>query len=195
MPYELSRESVKCEPNFCDAVLQTYVRLTEHSHSHQLGSHQASHALYLSEKEKVLSQRLYITTRMLDAYITSSLGLPRNFRAVEASVETTAAPYVHDNAMLAVASANIELLEIMSNAREKMYFADTLSRVEGRSVIALDQLDQLSKTLDQWASRYNVSGPTSDNSFSDCTKSVPPQQGTKSHVQICLHHKAGHPYF
>jgi hypothetical protein len=74
--------------------------------------------------------------------------------------------------MLAVASANIELLEIMSNAREKMYFADTLSRVEGRSVIALDQLDQLSKTLDQWASRYNVSGQTSDNGFSDCTKSV-----------------------
>jgi hypothetical protein len=97
--------------------------------------------------------------------------------------------------MLAVASANIELLEIMSNAREKMYFADTLSRVEGRSVIALDQLDQLSKTLDQWASRYNVSGPTSDNGFSGCTKSVPSQQGTKSHVQICLHHQAGHPYF
>lgn len=120
----------------------------------------------------MLSQQLYITTRILDSYITSSLALPRNFRAVEASAEFTAAPYVDDNAMLAVASANIELLEIMSNAREEMYFTGTLSRVEGLSVIALDQLDELHKTLDQWASRYNVSGQTSDNGFSDCTKSV-----------------------
>lgn len=120
----------------------------------------------------MLSQQLYITTRMLDSYITSSLALPRNFRAVEASAEITAAPYVHDNAMLAAASANIELLEIMSKAREEMYFTGTLSRVEGLSVIALDQLDELHKTLGQWASRYNVSGQTSDNGFLDCTKSV-----------------------
>ena len=116
---------------------------------------------------------------MLDAYITSSLGLPRNFRAVEAPTKFTAAPYINDNTMLAVSSANIELLEIMSNAREKMYFTGTLSRVEGLSVVALDQLDELSKTLDQWASKYNVSGQTSDSGLSNCTKSVQFQQGTK----------------
>lgn len=142
-----------------------------------------------------MSQRLYITTRTLDAYITSSLGLPQNFHAVEAPTEFTAAPYVDDNTMLAVASANIELLEIMSNAREKMYFTGTLSQVEGSSVIALDQLDELSRTLDQWAARYNVSGQTSDSGLSNCSKSVQFQQGTNSLVRVRLHHQTEHPYF
>jgi hypothetical protein len=179
---------------FCDAVSQTYAQLTKCPYSHQLGSHQASKALYLSEKEKVLSQRLYITTRMLDAYITSSLGLPRNFRAVEAPAKFTAAPYINGNIMLAVSSANIELLEIMSDAREKMYFTGALSRMEGLSVVALDQLDELSKTLDQWASRYNVSGQTSHSSLSNCTKLVQFQQGTNSLDRVRLHHETEHPY-
>ena len=144
--------------------------LTKCSRSHQLGSHQASKTLYLSDKEKVLSQRLYITTRMLDAYITSSLGLPRNFRAVEAPADFTAAPYVSDNVMLAVASANIELLEIMSNAREKMYFAGTLTQEKGSTVIALNQLDELSKALDQWVTRCDVPGQTSGSGSSSGTK-------------------------
>ena len=194
MPHELPRKSVEREPKVCDAVFQTYFRLTKHSHSHQLGSHQASKTVYLSDKAKVLSERLYITIRMLDAYITSSLGLPQSFRAVETSAGFTAAPYVHDNAMLAVAGANIELLETMNHAREKMYFAGTLSRVEDRNQIALDQLDELSRTLDQWASRYNVSGQTSDSGFSDCTKSVQSRQGTTSLVHVRLHHQAGLPY-
>ena len=182
---------------FCDAVSQTYAQLTKCPNSHQLGSHQASKALYLSEKEKVLSQRLYITTRMLDAYITSSLGLPRNFRAVEAPAGFTAAPYINDNMMLAASSANMELLEITSKMREKMYFTGTLSRAEGLSVIALDpnQLEELSRTLDQWASRYNVPGQISDSGFSNCTKSVQSRQGTSSLVHVRLHHQTGQPYF
>lgn len=164
----------------CNAVFQIYSRLTKRSHSHQLGYHQASNTLHLSEKEKVLSQRLYITTRMLDAYITSSLGLPRNFRAVEAAPDFTNAAYINDNAMLAVASANVELLEIMSNARERMFFTDTVSQVEGLGVIALGQLDELSETLDQWASRYNVLRWTPDAGFPDCDKLVQFRESSQS---------------
>jgi hypothetical protein len=147
-----------------------YIRLTESFHSHQLGSHQASKTPHLSEKEKVLSQRLYATTRMLDAYITGSLGLPRNYRAVESAPNLIAAAYINDNTMLAVASANVELLDIMSNARERMFFTDTTSQVEGLSVISLGQLDELSETLDQWASRYNVLRRIPDTGLPDCTK-------------------------
>lgn len=142
-----------------------------------------------------MSQRLYITTRMLDAYITSSLGLPRNFRAFEAPGGFTAAPYVDDNIMFAVASANMELLEIMSKAREQMYFTGTLSQKGGSSVVALDQLDELSKTLDQWTSKHNVPRQTSDSGFSDCTKSVHSWQGKKSLIHIRLQHNTGHPSF
>jgi hypothetical protein len=109
---------------------------------------------------------------MLDAYITGSLGLPRNFREVDSALDLTAAAYINDNAMLAVASANVELLEVMSNARERMFFTDTASQVEGLSVIALGQWDELSKTLDQWASRYDVLQRAPDVGFSDCTKLV-----------------------
>jgi hypothetical protein len=137
-----------------------------------LGLHQAAKSVHLSEKGKVLSQQLYITTRTFDAYITSSLGLPRNFRAIEAPGHLTEAPYINDNAMLAVASANVELLDIMSNAREKMFFTDAAAQVGGPAIIALDQLEELSKALDQWASRYNVSRRTFDVGFPDSTKSV-----------------------
>jgi hypothetical protein len=141
-------------------------------HSHQLGLHQAAKSLYLSEKEKVLSQRLYITTRTFDAYITSSLGLPPNFHAVDAPGHFTEAPYISDKRMLAVASANVELLEIMSNTRERMFFTDAVARKGGSAIIALDQLEELSKTLDQWASRYDVSRQASDAGIPDRTKSV-----------------------
>jgi hypothetical protein len=107
---------------------------------------------------------------MLDAYITGSLGLPRNYRAVESAPNLIAAAYINDNTMLAVASANVELLDIMSNARERMFFTDTTSQVEGLSVISLGQLDELSETLDQWASRYNVLRRIPDTGLPDCTK-------------------------
>jgi len=120
----------------------------------------------------VLSQRLYITTRTFDAYITSSLGLPRNFRAIETPGHFAEAHYISDKTMLAVASANVELLEILSNMREKMFFTDAVARKGGSAIIALDQLEELSKTLDEWAFKYNVSARTSDAGFADFTKSV-----------------------
>jgi len=98
--------------------------------------------------------------------------LPRNFRAVEAPGKISEAPYINDNAMLAAASANVELLEIMSNAREKMFFTDAVARVGDSATIALDQLEELSNALDQWASRYNVFRRTSDAGIPSHSKSV-----------------------
>ena len=162
-------------------------------HSHQLGLHQTAESTYLSDKEKILSQRLYDTTRAFDAYITSSLGLPPNFRAVEASCKLTKAPYLNDNATLEVASANVELLEVMSSAREKMFFSDAAAQVKGSNIIALEQLDNLSKTFDQWASKHAVSRQTPVDGNPNCTKSVQFQKP----ALICLHSltslEIGHP--
>lgn len=55
---------------------------------------------------------------------------------VEAPADFTTAPYVSDNVMLMVATANLELLEIMSKAREKMYLASTLTQEKGPTVVA-----------------------------------------------------------
>lgn len=47
-------------------------------HKHQLGLHEAAKPVWLSAKQRVVSQRVYITLRAFDAYITSALGLPRS---------------------------------------------------------------------------------------------------------------------
>lgn len=67
----------------------------------------------------MIRTRVYTTLRIFDAYVTSSLGLPRSLRAIEPSEHTAMAPHIDDYEMLTAADANAELLEILGTAVER----------------------------------------------------------------------------
>lgn len=142
--YSLLRYS--CQRTFADCSIRC---------RYQLGLHDTADALELPEKERVVRQRMLISLRIFDAYITSSLGFPRNLRVVKASNDPTDAPYIESSEMLTASNANLELLEILSTTRESIFFADAAKENKSPNLVSAARLQELSTTLDRWALKYH----------------------------------------
>ena len=97
----------------------------------------------------MIRQRVYITLRIFDAYVTSSLGLPRNLRAIEPAGDTTDASSIGCHEMLVAADANMELLEILGTVVEKAYFTDAIAGNTGSTVVQYNQLRKVGRKLDR----------------------------------------------
>lgn len=123
----------------------------------QLGLHDVANHFWLSGQERVTRQRTFITLRIFDAYVTSSLGLSRNLRVSDTAGTgvPTDAPNVASPEMLTASNANVELLEIMSNARESVFSTDTTTPGQASRTISTAQLHELSTTLDRWSLKYH----------------------------------------
>ena len=130
----------------------------------------AASARHLSKKERVIRQRVYITLRIFDAYVTSSLGLPRNLRAIEPAGDTTNAPSIDCPEMLLAADANVELLEILGAAVENAYFTDAIAKDDGSTAVQHHQLREVGKNLERWARKYPVFAQVTDDNLSTCSK-------------------------
>lgn len=138
-----------------------------------MGLHETADAsrFRLPEKERAVRQRTYIAIRIFDAYVTSSLGLPRNFRDLDLPREPLAAPYIDGYEMLKAANANAELLGILSHAREEIYSTNTTSQVNGSTMVGPKKLDEINKSLRQWAVKYPVfSLEPGDKYLENCCK-------------------------
>jgi hypothetical protein len=101
---------------------------------------------------------MFIALRIFDAYITGSLRLPRNLRVIDtsnASIPMNAA-FIASQEMLTASNANLELLEIMSTAREGIFLTNTTTPGQGPSMISAAQLRELSDSLDLWALKFRV---------------------------------------
>ena len=131
----------------------------------QLGLHDVANHFWLSGKERVTRQRLFSTLRSFDAYVTSSLGLPRNLRVDDAigNGMPTDAPYIASLEMLTASNANVELLEIMSSSRESVFFANTMTPGQSSKTISTSRLDEVGTTLSRWALKYKVFKHNTDN--------------------------------
>ena len=118
----------------------------------------------------MIRQRVYTTLRTFDAYVTSSLGLPRNLRAIEPAGDTTNASSIDCHEMLIAADANMELLEILGTAVEKAYFTDAIARNQGSTVVQYNQLHEVGRKLERWARKYPVFAQLTDDNLPICTK-------------------------
>ncbi|KAL1581737.1 hypothetical protein WHR41_09427 [Cladosporium halotolerans] len=147
----------------------TYVSTAGHA-AHQLGLHEAATADWLSGKQRAVSQRVYATLRAFDAYITSSLGLPRNLRVIDQTSGPTHAPDVGSPEILTAASANADLLEIMSNTREIIFFTDVTIPGKSSNIIDSVRLHELNNALDMWASTHVARSRRSQDGSSDRTE-------------------------
>lgn len=108
--------------------------------------------------------------RTLDAYVTCSLGLPRNLRALDTLEAPTDAPFVDNREMLLASNANVDLLEILGQAREKTYFTDAAAAGESPTVVNPKHLHELSGTLDRWAQKYPYFSHSISGDLDSCTK-------------------------
>jgi hypothetical protein len=137
----------------------------------QLGLHDVANHFWLSGKEPITRQRTFITLRIFDAYVTSSLGLPRNLRVSDTAGTgiPTDAPYVASPEMLTASNANVELLEIMSNARESVFPTDTTTPGLSPRTISTAQLHELSTTLDRWSLKYHTFTRTDNDATNSAT--------------------------
>lgn len=124
----------------------------------QLGLHDVANHFWLSRKERITRQRTFVTLRIFDAYVTSSLGLPRNLRVGDAAgtAISTNASYIASPEMLTASNANVELLEIMSNARERVFFTNNTTPGPASKTISTQQLNDLRTTLDRWSLEYHT---------------------------------------
>ena len=118
----------------------------------------------------MIRQRVYITLRIFDAYVTSSLGLPRNLRAIEPAGDTTDASSIGCHEMLVAADANMELLEILGTVVEKAYFTDAIAGNAGSTVVQYNQLREVGRKLDRWARKYPVFAQVTNEDLPACTK-------------------------
>lgn len=68
--------------------------------------------------------------------------------------------------MLTASNANVELTEIMSNARESVFLTNTTTPGQTSNLIDAVRLHELSPTLDRWSSKYHaftrVDNPATD---------------------------------
>jgi hypothetical protein len=135
---------------------------------HQLGLHDAANAFWLSDKERIIRQRTFITLRIFDTYVTSCLGLPRNLRPTDLASLPTESSYIACPEMIAAANANLELLDILSEARE-IFFTDGSAPGGSSYFISAARLHELNTTLDRWARKYHVSTQHPDDSAAAST--------------------------
>lgn len=124
---------------------------------YQLGLHEVANASHLTEKERAVRQRTFVTLRIFDSYVTSSLGLPRNIRINSSTNNPTDAPYIASSEMLKASNANMELLDILCDTRDNFYFRSTTAPGQGLNSISATQLHELNTALDQWALKHRPS--------------------------------------
>lgn len=125
----------------------------------QLGLHDLADASTVSERDRVLRQRAQCTLRIFDAYVTSSLGLPRSGQPPAVQQHVVPAPFVDDYEMLLAANANADLLGILSEARERVYLANDRQSSNGTRLVGADQLRDFARSLELWAEQYPTFGP------------------------------------
>jgi hypothetical protein len=65
--------------------------------------------------------------------------------------------------MIAAANANLELLDILSKARE-IFFADSTAPGGSSYMISAARLHELSKMLDRWTLKHHISTQAPDES-------------------------------
>jgi hypothetical protein len=141
-----------------------------HYYRHQLGLHDAANAFWLPNKDRIIRQRTFITLRIFDTYVTSSLGLPRNLRSANAASIPTETSYIASPEMIAASNANLELLDILGDTRESIFCTDATTQGGSSYLISGVRLHELSATLDQWASKHHVSTKTTGDSALTSTK-------------------------
>lgn len=71
---------------------------------------------------------------------------------------------------LVASNANVELLDILSDAREHIYFRDVVTTSNGATMVSPKQLQEVDNSLTLWAAKYNIHPQTSDEDLSACTK-------------------------
>lgn len=159
-------------------------------HRHQLGLHEAATAHWLPGKQRAVSQRIYVTLRAFDAYITSSLGLPRNLRVIDQTSGLTHAPDIGSPEILTAANGNTDLLEIMSNSREIIFFTDVTGPGKSSNIVDSVRLHELNNALDMWASTYAARSGRSQDGSSDRTEYVKSSQLRTVRNSLIQQHRA-----
>ena len=132
----------------------TSVRLIFVPRRHQLGLHAVANATHLPPKERIVRQRVYITLRIFDAYVASSLGLPRNIRAAEPA--RGAISFTSESGDFRAADANVDLLEILGTAIEKVYFTDPSAKDHGGISVQFQKLREVDDKLASWERKYRI---------------------------------------
>ncbi|KAM0724329.1 hypothetical protein Q7P37_000211 [Cladosporium fusiforme] len=121
---------------------------------YQLGLHEIAHASHLTEKERAVRQRTFVTLRIFDSYVTSSLGFPRTIRINSSTSNPTDAPHIAGSKMLEASNANMELLDILCNTRDSFYFGTAATPGQSSNSISATQLHDLNTALDRWALKH-----------------------------------------
>lgn len=134
--------------------MPTSVWLISIPRRHQLGLHAVANATHLPPKERIVRQRVFITLRIFDAYVTSSLGLPRNIRAAEPA--RGAISSTSESGDFRAADANVELLEILGTAIEKVYFTDSSAKDHGGISVQFKKLREVDDKLESWERKYRI---------------------------------------
>jgi hypothetical protein len=124
----------------------------------------------LPEKERLTRQRTYNTLRTFDAYVTSSLGLPRQFRIIQSTDHSAESSFIDCPEMLLAADANLELLDILGITLEKVYFTDATAGNQASKVYQYNQLREVGGKLEEWARKYTVFTQLTAGSLATCTK-------------------------
>ena len=114
----------------------------------------AESAHHLPERDRVVRQRVYITIRILDVYVSTFLGLPCSLRAIGIPSETPYAPYIGHPEMLLATDANVQLLQILGTAVEESYFTNYNTTTSGSHVVRYASISDAGRKLDEWARTY-----------------------------------------
>lgn len=139
-------------------------------HRYQLGLHDVANASWLSERERVIRHRTFIALRTFDAYVTSSLGLPRNLRGTDSVNIQKKSLYIAEPEMITAADTNLVLLDILSDARETIFLTDPTTPSGSSYLISAARLYESSTELDRWAKKYDVPPEATDGSTATSTK-------------------------
>lgn len=153
---------------------------------YQLGLHEAPKGIGMSEREQVTRQRTFIALRIFDGYVTSSLGLPRSLRVFDALGNCTDGPHIASVQMLAAANANLELIEVLGNAREIIFFNSSMTQIEESHMTSAENLREVSGALDQWASKHGALLQSSDGTFANSSRYVGAAVLMFTHTDLCL---------
>jgi len=107
---------------------------------------------------------------MVDAYVTCSLGLPRGLRSTGHAGSSIDASYLEQPEMLLAANANVAVLDILGDTREKLYMIKPEGRTETPSVVETRQLQEFDRALLRWQQNYPTFAQATDNNLATCTK-------------------------